>query len=190
MVCEWVWQARQRAIGPEVKHVVKEPAEGQCCRRTGWGASWSIWGWLSGKACNMQDHGDHKKESGFYSESHGEISKKGTNWDQCKILRHCGEKTRRKADAADQGFAAMDSWHSGLADSVWVALLYLLAASLASTHQAEVESSSPPVTFQVVTLTVSADISASPSGDAVFLSCEPLRSPEGMKTWRGVMEWR
>ena len=54
----------------------------------------------------MQDHGDHKKEFGFYSESHGEISKKGTNWDQCKILRHCGGKTRQKADAADQEFPA------------------------------------------------------------------------------------
>lgn len=84
----------------------KEPAKGQCCRRTRWGTSWSIWGWLSGKASNMQDHGDHKKEFGFYSESHGEISKKGTNWDQCKILRHCGGKTRQKADAADQDFPA------------------------------------------------------------------------------------
>lgn len=55
----------------------------------------------------MQDQGDHKKEFGFYSESHGEISKKGTNWDQCKILRHCGGKTRQKADAADQDFPAM-----------------------------------------------------------------------------------
>lgn len=23
MICEWVWQARQRSIGPEVKHVVR-----------------------------------------------------------------------------------------------------------------------------------------------------------------------
>lgn len=43
-----------------------------------------------GKDCNMQDRGDRKKEFGFDSKSSGEISRKGTNRDQLRILRHGG----------------------------------------------------------------------------------------------------
>lgn len=124
--------------------------------------------------------GDCKKEFGFYSKRNEEVFKKGTNMDQFRMLQHCGGrsieqvrsgggKTRQEAGAADQGCSVSRSAFS----------------SVAGLHPPD-SSSSPPLTFQVVT----AKCADFPSARGCGIT--PLRAPgvtrrAVVKTWRGVM---